>query len=492
MIKDDNNTFNEELEKELQSGLHNTLDEGQGQDQDFTVKVHREEYVVKRRFYDKEKALETVEDLKRDKRNIVEDNLEGQALSSDNDDEEVDWDKLVDAGLQFDPPIAQAADLKPGDQPVSLIKPIGLPVTDDDHNKDLEKTFLVKLNKPEKTPDETHDEDTFSSEVEREVDEVVIEEDETDEDITQKGNEEQATENVEDAKEVLPGKKRMRSRYAGPMHSEESPKRSKRNLWVVVLVIAACISALFWSMQSPNKETHTISVPQQIKEITGSETPGPKEDKPVTEVQNGKSDVVNNIPSPDNTIPAQTHSETTPDMTKVNKTSAPEVITAPLSMNKNGLTIVEPLPFTVHVSSYKLITEVDKAIEGLKGMGHVAFSGLVNIPGKGDWYRIYAGCFRSLDEASALASDIKKALGEDANAIKAPWAIQIGKPTTSSEAEKQLAILFTKGYRAYLLTAPDNKGSIRILIGAFPSEKAATTMVNTMKKEGFKASPALR
>lgn len=486
MIKDDNTTFNQELEKELQSGLHNTLDEGQGQD--FTVKVHREEYVVKRRFYDKEKALETAEDLRRDKRNVVEDNLEGQALSSDIEDEEIDWDKLVDAGLQFDPPIAQAADLKPGDQPVSLIKPVGLPVTDDENNKNLEKTFLVKL-KPDKTPDETHDEDTFSSEVEQEVDDVVIEEDEADEEVTQTDNVDQITETVVEANEDLPEKRRSKSRYAGPMHSE-SPKRSKRNLWVVaVLVVAACISALFWSMQGPDKDTHNIPVHQTIKDVASPEPATPTNEKSVAAVQNEKI----GGPSPDtNTIPAQPLTDKKTNQVTVDKTHSPEVITAPETMNKNGLTIVEPLPFTVHVSSYKFIAEVDKAIAGLKGMGHVAFSSLVTIPGKGDWYRIYAGCFRSLDEASTLASDIKRTLGEDANAIKAPWAIQIGKPVSSSEVGKQISKLNTKGYRPYLLTAPDNQGSVRILVGAFSSEKAATTIVNTLKKEGFKAVPALR
>ncbi|MFA6012081.1 MAG: SPOR domain-containing protein [Desulfobacteraceae bacterium] len=490
MNKNDNNkTFNEELEKELQSGLHNTLDEDQGQD--FTVKVHREEYVVKRRFYDKEKALETAEDLRRDKRNVVEDNLEGQPLSSNTEDEEIDWDKLVDAGLQFDPPIAQAADLKPGDQPVSLIKPVGLPALDDD-DKNLEKTFLVKL-KSTKAPDETLDEDTFNGEVEREVDAVVIEEEDTLEEVTQKGNINQITETMVETQEDPPEKKRAKSRYAGPMHSE-SPKRSKRNLWVVVvLVVAACISALFWSIQSPDKATHTLPAPQQNKEVAESDAV-PMEDKPAASVQNEKSDgIKSTVPSPDtNTIPAQTLSEAKPTHSTVDKTPAPEVVTAPETMNKNGLTIVEPLPFTVHVSSYKLIAEVDKAIAGLKGMGHVAFSGLVTIPGKGDWYRIYAGCFRSLDEASVLASDIKRTLGEDANAIKAPWAIQIGKPIISSEAGKHVSKLNTKGYRAYLLTAPDNQSSVRILIGAFVSEKATTPMVNALKKEGFKAAPALR
>jgi len=488
--KDDNNkTFNEELEKELQSGLHNTLDEDQSQD--FTVKVHREEYVVKRRFYDKEKALETAEDLRRDKRNVVEDNLEGQPLPSNIEDEEIDWDKLVDAGLQFDPPIAQAADLKPGDQPVSLIKPVGLPVPDDD-DKNLEKTFLVKL-KASKAPDETLDEDTFNSEVEQEVDAIVIEEEEeTVEEMTQKDNIDQITETIDKTQEDQPEKKRAKSRYAGPMHSE-SPKRSKRNLWVVaVLVAAACISALFWSIQGSDKATHSLPVPQENKEVAGSAVP--IEDKPVASAQNEKSDgIKSTVTSPDtHTIPAQTPSEARPIATTVDKTPSPEVVTAPETMNKNGLTIVEPLPFTVHVSSYRLIAEVDKAIAGLKGMGHVAFSGLVTIPGKGDWYRIYAGCFRSLDEASILASDIKRTLGEDANAIKAPWAIQIGKPIASSEAGKHVSKLNTKGYRPYLLTAPDNQGSVRILVGAFVSEKAATPMINSLKKEGFKAAPALR
>jgi cell division septation protein DedD len=417
----------------------------------------------------------------------VEDNLEGQALSSEIEDEEVDWDKLVDAGLQFDPPIAQAADLKPGDQPVSLIKPAGLPVTDDD-DKNLEKTFLVKL-KPEKHSEPPLDEDTFNKEVEQEVDDIVIEEDETDEGINYKDDVDQTSVPIVEAQEDQPEKKKPKSRYAAPMHSAP-PKRSRRNLWVVaVLVVAACISALFWSMQGPEKEIHNIPVQQTKKEVASPEPATPAGEKPVVAIPVEKN---GGAPVDPNAIPAQPLTEQKTNQVTVNKTHSPEVITAPETKNKNGLTIVEPLPFTVHVSSYKLITEVDKAIAGLKGMGHVAFSSLVTIPGKGDWYRVYAGCFRSLDDASVLASDIKRTLGEDANAIKAPWAVQIGKPVTSSEAGKLVSGLNAKGYRAYLLTAPDHQDSFRILIGAFSSEKAAATVVNTLKKDGFKADPALR
>ena len=451
----DKNKFNEELEKEIQSGLHNTLDET-APGQDFTVKVHRQEYVVKRRFYDKDKALETAEDLRRDKQNVVEDNLEGQALSSDLDDEKVDWDKLIDAGLQFDPPIPQAADLKPGDAPVGLAEPLARP--DSDGDDDLEKTFLVRQ-KPKAPVEEAEDKETGvlagpESPEAHEAEPSAVEETDGSTDSENGDNEE--------SQEPL-----RRSRYAPPPRSQAAHKADSgktKRLAAAALVAVVILSGLFFMVKGPDK--------------AGEETPSP-------------SVTTHPVPQPIPATPPSADGSAAPAVKETDIPAAPPVNPPPAPPVKGAPVDVEPLPFTVHVNSCKVITEVDTTISRLTGMGQVAFTGLVSISGKGNWYRTYAGYFKTQEEASALAEGIRKALGEDANAVKAPWSIQIGDAVSSVEADKQVALLRGKGYRAYVLPSAGSD-TVRVLAGAFAREKEAVPMADALKKEGFKTTVALR
>ena len=449
MIDSDNeNKFKEELENEIKTGLHNTLDEGKGQD--FTVKVRREEYIVKRRFYDKDKALETAQSLRKDKRNLVEDNLQGQKLSSESDDEEkVDWDKLVDAGLEFDPPIAHAADLKPGEGPVAFIRPEDRPEVED--SRELEKTFLVRktptiIKEEEKSepvqpgPVDSSSEDDFDLEVEKEVDASLVEE-----------PEEQAADS-EEAVTVAPSDETGR------------PGRGRRR-GVFWLVAAACLAALFYVIQGSDQ------TPQNIGQAPERNVIKPAEPLPEDRTTSGA--IPGAVPS------------AIPDKTAVTETAEPGTVIPAGPENKISAGPQLPLPFTVHVSSYRLAAEADKAIAQLKGMGHAAFSGMVSIPGKGDWYRIYAGCFTNRDQAAALAGTIKSNLQEDAAALNAPWTIQVGSDAAPGDVNNLVADLESRSYRIYTLPALSRPDSLRILAGAFSSKKEASAMMNALTKDGF-------
>ncbi len=484
MIEDDSNTFNEELEKELQSGLHNTLDESQGQD--FTVKVHREEYVVKRRFYDKDKALETAEDLRKDKRNVVEDNLEGQILSSSDGDEDVDWDKLVDAGLQFDPPIAEAAAPKPGEEPVGLITPSGSSTTDENHESNdvnLEKTFLVKT-KPVAAREEK--EDTFNLEVEQEVEDIVVEEDEDEDENT-----EEAIEEAEDSQdetgddpeeearedEEPETKKNRTSRYTPPVMPPLHKKPSKVKPALVAVLVLLVLAGGFFVLK---KDKTTPDVPAADPTIAANTQTAPM---PVPD-SSGTAAAPTPAPSASpEAVPAQ--SEKAP---AVSGTVPPVTSSAPGFVATTG-----PLPYAVHSGSYRLSQEAANAVSGFRQKGITAFTAFVSLADKGEWYRIYAGCYATLEEASAAASHIKQTTGEDALSVKAPWSIQVGKAVPESKAAKVIEGLTAKGFTPYAVSDPGVPGgSVRFFIGAFTAAKDAGPMVDMLKKEGFKTSVVRR
>lgn len=473
-------TFDEELEKEIQSGLHNTLDESLP-GQDFTVKVHTQEYVVKRRFYDKDKALETAQNLRMDEDSVVEDNLEGQDLISDmDDDEKVDWDRLIDAGLQFDPPIPQAADVKPGDAPVGLLEPA--PRTEAENGVvDLEKTFLVK-----RRPDEPH---SVSGEG----------------DLPEQGNEpseipeEQASAEAPDDTDDLPaatatdeqetGKRRSRyappprNREPGPAHKKPGPSR----IILAVLVVFAVLSGVYWMLKGSDEAVKTAVVypPASEKTVSPEQAAAPP-------LSPGEASVAEPPVSGDDAQKASPSGVTETDTTAENLSAVsgtPGPPPAPVAM---APMTDKPLPFTVHVNSCKVMTEVDTTLGRLAPAGHVAFTGLVSIPEKGNWYRNFVGLFQTREEAEALAETIRTSLGENAVATRAPWSLQIGNPVAPAQVDQAVAGLRAKGFRVFVMPAPDGKSAVRILAGAFSLEKDTEIMATYLSREGFQTRPVRR
>lgn len=447
------NKFKEELEKELETGLFNASENHENDD--FTVRVRREDYIVKRRFYDKDKALEAAETLRKDKRNLVDDTIEGKALTPDEDDDEkVDWDKLVDAGLEFDPPIAHAAEKKPGEDPVGLAEQIQKKIDDD---KELEKTLVVKRPKVVPVLDDQPDEDVAFEDEEPESEPVMV---------------------------------------STPAHAAD--KRSKTVWWILaVLILAGAAAALFYGMKPSSEKPRVTSAIETKQPMPIVKMPMKSPTRSVEE-------------SPALAIPPKKTPEAQPENVQVEpkrvieKETPPDVSTLPEKKSPVSATPVidkaEPvLPevtdhftHTVHVSSYQDMKRANTAVDRLKKKGFDAFSGVVRISGKGDWYRVYVGYLTNLDDAKALAEKIKAAVHEDALARKTPWAIQVGKTAPLSQLETLVSGLKKKGYAANTVPVSKNNDVGRILTGAFKSEEEAAPMVSALTNEGFDAKVVQR
>jgi cell division septation protein DedD len=448
---DKDNTFKEELEKELETGLANTPDEGRSDD--FTVRVRREDYIVKRRFYDKDKALETAESLRRDRRNLVEDNIEGQALSSsndDDDDEKVDWDKLVDAGLVFDPPIAEAAEKKPGEEPVGLADDTPRPEVDD---KILEKTLLVKRPRPQ-----------------------VIEET-IEEDVDFDGEDDEAVD-------------------GSVPQADGSTERKKRRLMPLLLIVAAVAAAVvsYTIMTRDGEPEHRAQAPvpsrEPVVQAIPAADPSPVAEsmpapEPVTPVEPiAVSAPPEPAPRPENAV------KPLPDPAAVVPAPAAEPVPeSPLASEppQAPVTVIDHFTHTVHVSSYRDRDRANHAVSLLRKKGHDAFTGVVRIPGKGDWFRVYVGYLTSLDEAKALADTIKNQMREDTVPRKMPWAIQVGDTASLGTIDPMLQALRARGYAVNTVPVARNSDMVRILTGAFASENEAATMVSLLTGDGFSA-----
>lgn len=65
--------------------------------------------------------------------------------------------------------------------------------------------------------------------------------------------------------------------------------------------------------------------------------------------------------------------------------------------------------FSVQVASLKRLPNAEKEVRRLEKKGYDVFYKKVNIPGKGVWYRIYAGKIETREKAQAFAKELKAA-----------------------------------------------------------------------------------
>jgi hypothetical protein len=142
-------------------------------------------------------------------------------------------------------------------------------------------------------------------------------------------------------------------------------------------------------------------------------------------------------------------------------------------------------PYTIQVGSSINKEESIRAATKLRNKGDTGFVSHANIPGKGDWYRIFVGFYRTFEEAQKAAYDLKKHEDFHAFVVKMPFTIQIGIFSNDEELKKMEGNLRSKGYLGY--SVPDrlyNK-KIRLLVGAFRTEKEAAIFARELQKKGF-------
>ena len=128
----------------------------------------------------------------------------------------------------------------------------------------------------------------------------------------------------------------------------------------------------------------------------------------------------------------------------------------------------------------------------LNTSGEPAFTSPVDIIGKGKWYQVYIGNYKTLAEAKTAANDLKRRKFRYVNVTRKPYAVQIGEPIPQSKAQGLQSHLQAKGYFSYLLPADRDPDRMRVLIGAFEDKKAATGLVRQLSADGFSPMIALK
>jgi cell division septation protein DedD len=144
-------------------------------------------------------------------------------------------------------------------------------------------------------------------------------------------------------------------------------------------------------------------------------------------------------------------------------------------------------PYTIHVSSFKNKHDANSLAIKLRQKGVQAFVCPTQIPDRGEYHRIFIGCYRTFKETKKAALELKGLKNLYPLEAKMPYAIQIGTFNSDQELKKLKADLQSKTYLTYIVpvTAANNK--TKLLFGAFRTEKETAKYIKNLQNEGFEA-----
>ncbi|MGA9175836.1 MAG: SPOR domain-containing protein [Desulfobacterales bacterium] len=174
----------------------------------------------------------------------------------------------------------------------------------------------------------------------------------------------------------------------------------------------------------------------------------------------------------------------------------PSVQKAPITKSDNAQTTLqfrqhapakdqEFYPYMIQVSSLKSKEDSIREAMILRDKGDSVCISHARIAGKGDWYRVLVGFYQTSEEAQKAVLELKKREYRQAFVVRPPFTVELGIFSGDEKLNKLKADLIAKGYSAYSLPNRATKNKIRLLVGAFWTEKEAETVIKDLQKEGF-------
>ena len=146
-------------------------------------------------------------------------------------------------------------------------------------------------------------------------------------------------------------------------------------------------------------------------------------------------------------------------------------------------------PYIIQISAYREKEISAREALKYKNKGDPVFNSYAYIPRKKgeEWYRIFFGFYESLEKAQEAVLELKRRKFRQVNVLKKPYAVEVGSFTSKQELKKVEADLQQKNYIAYRIPAWKEEGKIRLLVGAFKTEKAAERQAVILQEIGLKA-----
>jgi cell division septation protein DedD len=147
---------------------------------------------------------------------------------------------------------------------------------------------------------------------------------------------------------------------------------------------------------------------------------------------------------------------------------------------------IEFYPYAIQVGSYRDKKDSLREALILREKGDAVCVTHARITGKGDWYRVIVGFYRTPAEAQKAALELIKRKYRNAFVVRRPFTVEIGIFSGNEKLKAIETQLISNGYSAYTLPVRDVKNKFRLLVGAFYTENEAEKVSKNLHKEGLK------
>ena len=153
---------------------------------------------------------------------------------------------------------------------------------------------------------------------------------------------------------------------------------------------------------------------------------------------------------------------------------------------------IEFYPYAIQVGAYRDKKDARREAMILRDKGNSVCVSHARITGKGDWYRVIVGFYRTPADAQKAASEMIKLEYRNAFVVRRPFALEIGVFFGDEKLKNIETQLISNGYSVYTLPVKDANNEFRLLVGAFHTEKEAETIFKNLQKEGLKSKVVRR
>ncbi len=137
-------------------------------------------------------------------------------------------------------------------------------------------------------------------------------------------------------------------------------------------------------------------------------------------------------------------------------------------------------PYSIYLGSYNSITSVKELSSDYTKKGVTSFWIKKDLGEKGIWYRLFAGCFQTRQEADQFIKDWKM---QDAESRLTKYANLIGAFNSKEAMDKQKARLEEMGNSVYSISDAENK--YRLYTGAFYKQEQAQEQKIDLELKGI-------
>ncbi len=187
---------------------------------------------------------------------------------------------------------------------------------------------------------------------------------------------------------------------------------------------------------------------------------------------------------------------------EINPGDTEETVPAEKNMDRGGVPYQENdhvrakkkeyYPYTIHVCSYKKKKRAEHSVKELGKKGFPAFTCLTHVPGKGNYYRVFVGYFKTLEAARKVVLNLRGFRDTYPLAVRMPYAVQVGTSGPQARLEKLKAELRSGSYLGYVMPDPVSPQKTRFLLGAFRTKKQAGDLVERLREQGYTAKVVRR